>query len=67
MQRLQIARREFGLEAAIQRLDRYHLLILDDLVYVTKDQAEASVLLELISTRYCAKRSWTVGVFFVGR
>lgn len=52
VQRLQIARREFGLEAAIQRLDRYHLLILDDLVYVTKDQAETSVLFELISTRY---------------
>lgn len=52
VQRLQIARRELGLEAAIQRLDRYHLLILDDLVYVTKDQAETSVLFELISTRY---------------
>jgi hypothetical protein len=52
VQRLQIARREFALEAAIQRLDRYHLLILDDLVYVTKDQAEISVLFELISARY---------------
>lgn len=52
VQRLQIARRELGLEAAIQRLDRYHLLILDDLVYVTKDQAETSVLFELISARY---------------
>ena len=52
VQRLQLARREFALEAAIQRLDRYHLLILDDLVYVTKDQAETSVLFELISTRY---------------
>jgi DNA replication protein DnaC len=52
VQRLQVARRELGLEAAIQRLDRYHLLILDDLVYVTKDQAETSVLFELISTRY---------------
>ena len=52
VQRLQIARRELSLEAAIQRLDRYHLLILDDLVYVTKDQAETSVLFELISTRY---------------
>jgi DNA replication protein DnaC len=52
VQRLQIARREFALEAAIQRLDRYHLLILDDLVYVTKDQAETSVLFELISARY---------------
>jgi DNA replication protein DnaC len=52
VQRLQIARREFALEAALQRLDRYQLLILDDLVYVTKDQAETSVLFELISTRY---------------
>ena len=52
VQRLQVARREFTLEAAIERLDRYHLLILDDLVYVTKDQAETSVLFELISTRY---------------
>jgi DNA replication protein DnaC len=52
VQKLQLARREFALEAAIQRLDRYHLLILDDLVYVAKDQAETSVLFELISARY---------------
>jgi DNA replication protein DnaC len=52
VQKLQVARREFALEAAIQRLDRYHLLIFDDLVYVTKDQAETSVLFELISSRY---------------
>jgi DNA replication protein DnaC len=31
------------------RLDRFHLLILDDLAYVTKDQAETSVLFELIA------------------
>ena len=36
VQRLQIARRELGLEAAIARLDKYHLLILDDLAYVTR-------------------------------
>jgi DNA replication protein DnaC len=52
VQKLQLARREFALEAAIQRLDRYHLLVLDDLVYVAKDQAETSVLFELISARY---------------
>jgi len=52
VQKLQLARRELALEAAIQRLDRYHLLVLDDLVYVTKDQAETSVLFELISARY---------------
>ena len=33
-------------------LDRYDLLILDDLAYVTKDQAETSVLFELIAARY---------------
>ena len=32
------------------RLDRFHLLILDDLAYVTKDQAETSVLFELIAS-----------------
>ena len=52
VQRLQIARRELALEAAINRLDRFDLLILDDLAYVTKDQAETSVLFELISARY---------------
>ncbi len=52
VQKLQIARRDLGLEAAIARLDKYHLLILDDLACVTKDQAETSVLFELISARY---------------
>src|SRR5881275_3294270 len=52
VQRLQIARRELALEAAIAKLDKFHLLILDDISYVTKDQAETSVLFELISTRY---------------
>ncbi len=52
VQRLQIARRELALEAAIAKLDKYHLLILDDLAYVTKDQAETSVLFELIGARY---------------
>jgi DNA replication protein DnaC len=52
VQRLQIARRELALEAAIAKLDKYHLLVLDDLAYVTKDQAETSVLFELIGARY---------------
>lgn len=52
VQKLQVARRELGLEAAIGRLDRFDLLILDDLAYVSKDQAETSVLFELISARY---------------
>lgn len=52
VQKLQVARRELALEAAIARLDKYHLLILDDFAYVTRDQAETSVLFELISARY---------------
>src|SRR6266851_1445210 len=39
VQKLQVARRELGLEAAITKLDKYQLLILDDIAYVTKDQA----------------------------
>jgi DNA replication protein DnaC len=52
VQKLQLARRELALEAAIAKLDKYHLLVLDDLAYVSKDQAETSVLFELISARY---------------
>ena len=52
VQRLQIARRELGLESAIAKLDKYHLVILDDIAYVNKDQAETSVLFELIGSRY---------------
>jgi len=52
VQRLQIARRELALESTIAKLDKYHLLILDDIAYVNKDQAETSVLFELIGSRY---------------
>ena len=52
VQRLQVARRELALEAAIAKLDRFDLLILDDFAYISKDQAETSVLFELISARY---------------
>jgi DNA replication protein DnaC len=52
VQRLQVARQALALEAAIGKLDKYHLLILDDLAYVQKSQAETSVLFELIAARY---------------
>jgi DNA replication protein DnaC len=52
VQRLQAARRELALEAAIAKLDKFHLLVLDDLCYARKDQAETSVLFELIAARY---------------
>jgi hypothetical protein len=47
-----VARRELGLEAAITKLDKYQLLILDDIAHVTKDQAETSVMFELIAARH---------------
>jgi len=46
VQRLQVARRELSLEAAIAKLDKYHLLILDDLPTSSRDQAETSVLFD---------------------
>jgi len=52
VQQLQAARQDLKLAAAIEKLDKYHLLILDDLSYVQKSQAETSVIFELISARY---------------
>ena len=52
VQKLQVARQSLQLEAAIAKLDKYDLLILDDLSYVHKDHAETSVLFELIGARY---------------
>jgi DNA replication protein DnaC len=52
VQRLQAERQALQLAAAISKLDRFDLLILDDLSYVSKDQAETSVLFELIAARY---------------
>jgi DNA replication protein DnaC len=52
VQRLQTARQALSLESAIEKLDKYHLIILDDLCYVRRDQAETSVLFELIAARY---------------
>ena len=52
MQKLQIARQELTLESALAKLDKFDLIILDDITYAHKDQAETSVLFELIARRY---------------
>jgi DNA replication protein DnaC len=52
VQRLQQARQALSLESTIEKLDKYHVLILEDLCYVRKDQAETSVLFELIAARF---------------
>ena len=66
VQRLQMAHRELKLENMLDRLNRYDLLILDDLSYARKDQAETSVLFELISVRYeCRSTLITANTPFV--
>jgi DNA replication protein DnaC len=52
VQLLQAAKANFQLPAALLKLDKYDLLILDDLSYVRKSEAETSVLFELIAHRY---------------
>ncbi|CAB3775080.1 IS21-like element helper ATPase IstB [Paraburkholderia humisilvae] len=52
VQKLQLARQSLQLPWALTKLDRFDLVILDDLSYAKKDQAETSVLFELISERY---------------
>ncbi len=45
-------RQTLQLPSALAKLDRFDLIILDDISYVRKDQAETSVLFELIAERY---------------
>jgi len=52
VQRLQAARRDLSLPATLAKLDRFDALVLDDLGYARKDQAETAVLFELIAERY---------------
>jgi DNA replication protein DnaC len=52
VQKLQAARQSLQLPSALARLDRFDLIVLDDLSYARKDQAETSVLFELIAERY---------------
>jgi DNA replication protein DnaC len=48
----QLQQAKLQLPALLLKLDRYDLLILDDLGYVKKTEAETSVLFELIAHRY---------------
>ena len=52
VQLLQQAKKEYSLGKALTRLDRYALLVIDDIGYVRKDEDETSVLFELIAHRY---------------
>ena len=52
VQQLQLAREQLRLEDALQKLDKYRVLILDDFGYVKKNDQETQVLFELIAHRY---------------
>lgn len=52
VQHLQQAKAQLLLPTALGKLDRFDLLIVDDLGYVKKSEAETSVLFELIAHRY---------------
>jgi len=52
VQQLQLARSVYKLPEAINKLSRIPLLILDDIGYAKKDEAETNVLFELIAERY---------------
>jgi DNA replication protein DnaC len=52
VQRLQAARRDLRLPTELAKLDRFDLIVLDDFSYARRDQAETSVLFELIAERY---------------
>ncbi len=52
VQELQKAREALELEMALKKLDKYELLILDDIGYVRKSDSESQVLFELIAYRY---------------
>jgi len=50
--RLLRARRDLELEAALRRLDRFEVLILDDIGYVQQSRDEMEVLFTLLAERY---------------
>jgi DNA replication protein DnaC len=52
VQSLQQAREQLQLEGALQKLDKYRVVILDDFGYVKKSDQETYVLFELIAHRY---------------
>ncbi|MCB9871393.1 MAG: ATP-binding protein [Planctomycetes bacterium] len=52
VQRLLIAKRELSLEKELRRLDRFAVVILDDIGYVQQDREEMEVLFTLLAERY---------------
>lgn len=52
VQRLLVAKRDLTLEAELRRLDRFDVVVLDDIGYVQQDREEMEVLFTLLAERY---------------
>ena len=52
VQRLLIAKRDFEFERALKRLDRFDVVIIDDIGYVQQDREEMEVLFTFLAERY---------------
>jgi len=52
VQQLLIAKRKLALEAELRKLDRFEVVILDDIGYVSQDREEMEVLFTFLAERY---------------
>jgi len=52
VQQLLMAKRELILDKALQRLDRYDVVLVDDIGYIQQDREEMEVLFTFLSQRY---------------
>jgi DNA replication protein DnaC len=52
VQRLLAAKRDYSLERELKRLDRFDVVILDDIGYIQQDRAEMEVLFAFLAERY---------------
>ena len=52
VQRLLVAKRELEIEATLRRLDRFALIVIDDIGYVQQSRDEMEVLFTFLAERY---------------
>ena len=58
VQQLLIAKRDLRLDAMLKKLDRFEVVILDDLGYVQQAREEMEVLFTFLATRYERRSVW---------
>ena len=58
VQQLLAAKRDLKLDNLLKKLDRYEVIILDDLGYVQQSREEMEVLFTFLATRYERRSVW---------